>query len=110
MTDDDREAIADDPEIQAIVARMAAREAPDLATLRAICERIGYGRVMQAASSMWRERLAPDGLAGGEHTCGPCQSTLDRAGVESGLELLMAWETLSEDVRAEALRQVREGE
>lgn len=38
----------------------------------AICEAIGYGRTMQLAEQLWRNKLKADGLEGGEHTTGPC--------------------------------------
>lgn len=105
--------VDDDPKIQAefraAMARIERQQAPDLAALRRICEAIGYGRVMQATEAMWRERLTLEGLAGGEHTCGPCRSTLDRVGVRDSLELLLAWETLPEATRAAALAEVRRG-
>ncbi len=38
----------------------------------ALCEDIGYGRTMQLAEQLWRQKLMPDGMEGGEHTTGPC--------------------------------------
>lgn len=39
-------------------------------------ERIGYGRMMQLAEKLWRERLETDGLDGGEHAAYCCASFL----------------------------------
>ena len=33
---------------------------------------IGFGRTMQLAEECWREMLEEKGMAGGEHTTGPC--------------------------------------
>ena len=81
-----------------ILARLDAAEAPDIQLLRAICERIGYGRVMQATEQMWRERYP----GGGEHTTGPCRATLDKAGFRSNLDLLYAWERVPVDAQRAA--------
>lgn len=40
--------------------------------VREIGERIGYGRTMQLAEKLWREKLVEQGHPGGEHTTGPC--------------------------------------
>jgi hypothetical protein len=40
--------------------------------VRQLGDLIGYGRMMQLAEQVWRSKLEPDGLAGGEHTTGPC--------------------------------------
>lgn len=37
---------------------------------------IGYGRMMQLAEQEWRKLLARSGHAGGEHTTGPCASSM----------------------------------
>jgi uncharacterized membrane protein YccC len=42
--------------------------------VRALGERIGFGALMASASASWRQVLGPQ--AGGEHTAGPCQSTV----------------------------------
>ena len=40
--------------------------------VRQLGDLIGYGRMMQLAEQVWRKKLAPQGLEGGEHTTGPC--------------------------------------
>lgn len=40
--------------------------------VRQLGNEIGYGRMMQLAEQVWRKKLMADGLAGGEHTTGPC--------------------------------------
>lgn len=40
--------------------------------VRALGEMIGYGRMMQLAERIWREKAAAQGLAGSEITNGPC--------------------------------------
>ena len=37
-----------------------------------VCEEHGYGRVMQLAEQLWREKVTAEGFAGSEHTTGPC--------------------------------------
>lgn len=54
-------------------ADLAEERAPDEAkAVREIGERIGYGRIMQLAEKLWREKLIEQGHPGGEHTTGPC--------------------------------------
>ena len=81
----------------AAIKRIDSHERVDLHTLRAICERIGYGRVMQATEELWREKDP-----GGEHTVGPCRVTLDRAGFRDNMDLLLAWEKVPADVQQTA--------
>jgi hypothetical protein len=40
--------------------------------VRAIGGMFGYGRVMQLAEELWREKLKIHNMEGGEHTVGPC--------------------------------------
>lgn len=40
--------------------------------VRSLGDAIGYGRMMQLAERLWREKVTPDGHAGSEHTVGPC--------------------------------------
>ncbi len=49
--------------------RMAKEEE---SAVRELGDRIGYGRLMQLGEKLWREKLKPLGLEGGEHTTGPC--------------------------------------
>lgn len=44
--------------------------------VRAIGEAIGYGRTMQLCEQLWREKLTPHGMAGGEHATYCCASML----------------------------------
>ena len=54
--------------------------APEDAEVRAICERIGFGAVMGAASKTWADKCRETSMpAGGQHTAGPCEVTVDRA-------------------------------
>lgn len=44
--------------------------------VRNLCDVIGYGRAMQLAEILWRKKLEPQGIAGGEHTVGPCAALM----------------------------------
>jgi hypothetical protein len=44
--------------------------------VRALGDRIGYGALMSSASASWREKLAKEGIAGGEFVSGPCHGTV----------------------------------
>jgi hypothetical protein len=46
--------------------------------VRDLCEQIGYGRVMQLAEALWGAKLRAAGMAGGEHTVGPCAALMVR--------------------------------
>lgn len=46
--------------------------------VRAIGDRIGYGRLMQLAEEVWREKASAEGLHGSEHTTGPCAAFMVR--------------------------------
>ncbi len=60
---------------RAILDAFAAKSDEDL--VRALCDRIGYGRAMQLAEMLWRDRLFTDGLpVGGELTVGACAAML----------------------------------
>lgn len=37
-----------------------------------LADSIGYGRTMQLCEQLWREKLAPQGHEGGEHSVGCC--------------------------------------
>jgi hypothetical protein len=45
--------------------------APEDAEVERLCERIGYGAVMDAASRLWMKKTG-----GGAFVCGPCYDTL----------------------------------
>lgn len=51
---------------------MTARDQFEHQVVRFLGDQIGYGRTMQLAEEIWREKLTAQGLAGGEHTTGPC--------------------------------------
>lgn len=44
----------------------------DREAVRELCEAVGYGFVMHEAEKLWREKATSEGLAGSEHTTGPC--------------------------------------
>lgn len=50
------------------------------ALIQALGERVGFGRMMSAASSLWRQLLAKEGMAGGEFAVGPCIGGLVKCG------------------------------
>jgi hypothetical protein len=80
---------------------------PQVEAVRRIANSIGYGRLMNELSSMWRELLVPQGLAGGEFAVGVCQGSLERAGARDSLELLMAWEQVPLEQRTIAMAAAR---
>ena len=53
-------------------ARVLAMNAAEENMVRALGGSIGYGRIMQLAEQLWREKITPDGHEGAEHTTGPC--------------------------------------
>ena len=75
---------------RAILDALAAKSDEDL--VRALGDRIGYGRTMQLAEELWRERLPRDGLpVGGELTVGPCAAALVPCVCEREDRHLCAW-------------------
>jgi len=44
--------------------------------VRELGDRIGYGRLMQAAEEVWRDINRERGMPGAEHTVGPCAAVL----------------------------------
>ena len=56
--------------------RMDAEEAE----VRRLGDQIGYGRLMQAAESIWREKAIAQGTPGSEHTTGPCAALMVKCG------------------------------
>ncbi|MDP2131930.1 MAG: hypothetical protein U0995_08930 [Erythrobacter sp.] len=59
-----------------LAARVGIADAVIVVELRAMCDRHGYGNVMQSASVLWRQKLGD--MAGGEFVAGPCRSTVIR--------------------------------
>lgn len=51
--------------------------------VRAVGERIGYGRTMQLAEELWGQTLAEHGYpTGGQHTTGPCAALMVPCGCD----------------------------
>jgi hypothetical protein len=50
--------------------------APEDAAVRALCERIGYGAVMDSVARQWRSKSIRDGGGIGAFTTGPCVGTV----------------------------------
>jgi hypothetical protein len=46
------------------------------AKVQELGDKIGYGRIMQLAQELWRNKLALEGMAGGELTVGPCAAMM----------------------------------
>jgi hypothetical protein len=46
------------------------------AIVRALGDQIGYGNMMSIAEQEWRTKLDAQGMAGGEHTTGPCAALM----------------------------------
>lgn len=60
-------------DFETIRAAMASRIAAEEHAVRELGDRIGYGRIMQLAEKLWREKLIAQNLpGGGEITTGPC--------------------------------------
>lgn len=47
-------------------------------SVRQLGDAIGYGRLMQLAEHVWRNKLAAEGMEGGEITSGPCAAFMVR--------------------------------
>lgn len=56
--------------------RMDAEEA----AVKSLGDAIGYGRLMQAAETIWREKAVAQGTPGSEHTTGPCAALMVKCG------------------------------
>lgn len=63
-------------EFAAILKAQAPRLAAEEAAVAQIGDAIGYGRLMQAAETVWRRRAAEQGIQGSEHTVGPCAASM----------------------------------
>lgn len=48
------------------------------AEVRDLCERVGYGAVMDSAARQWRLKELPDGGGIGAHTTGPAVGSVQR--------------------------------
>lgn len=53
-------------------------EAPEDEEVGALGARLGYGAVMSAASRKWSQMFDHTKQAGSQHTCGPCEATVQR--------------------------------
>ena len=56
--------------------RQAPRIAAEEQAVERLGDEIGYGRLMQAAETVWRRKAIANGTPGGEHTTGPCASMM----------------------------------
>lgn len=55
-------------------------DAPEDVRVGKIGDEIGFGALMSAASKTWADRLRAGGDPGGsQHTCGPCEVTVQKA-------------------------------
>ena len=99
--------MSEDETYNDILRRMEIAQAPHIKKLHELCEVLGFGRVMQETERRWAEKEKAAGTPGGEFVYGPTRGSLNRMGLRSTLELLLAWETLPADVRDEALKRVR---
>lgn len=71
-----REAVMEAREVL-LLCRSREFAAPEDAEVKIIGSRLGFGALMDAASKLWRDKLAEDGWPeGGEFTVGPCRSTV----------------------------------
>ena len=55
------------------------RSAPEYAIVRRIGSEMGYGALMSAASASWAEMFDGTPQRGAQHTCGPCERTVEMA-------------------------------
>lgn len=56
---------------------LVAQREDEKRLVRELGDRIGYGRMMQLAERLWRQRLVEQGIpGGGEHSVGPCVAFL----------------------------------
>lgn len=76
---------------------MSSPEEQERAEVRRLGRRIGFGRLMQLAEQEWRHVLVSNGHGvGGEFVVGVCRATLEVRGMASSLELLEAYDRLTE--------------
>lgn len=73
MTDEDDAAAA----YAAVMAAQAPRLAAEEIEVERLGRAIGFGRLMQAAESVWRRVAIDNGTPGSEHTTGPCASMME---------------------------------
>jgi hypothetical protein len=65
--------------------RVDAIHAPEDPEVRALCERVGYGAVMDSAFRQWEIKLRAAGMWGGAHCPVACLGTLmDKPADEAG--------------------------
>ncbi len=84
----------------AVVERWKSIGDAEALAVRRLGDQIGYGRLMQLAEQEWRRKLEAQGLAGGEHTVGPCRATLAERGFETPLQLLDAYDATARQLAA----------
>jgi hypothetical protein len=68
----------EDDEYKAFMKRMEPIHRMEEDAVRALCEQLGYGRVMQLAEQTWREKSIAENFKGSEHTVGPCAAFMVR--------------------------------
>lgn len=54
--------------------------------VKALGDKIGYGRLMRLAQQCWREIAIAKGYSGTEFTCGPCAGLTVECGCSSGCD------------------------
>lgn len=72
----------DDDELEATFRKAAQQQGRlmrvEESAVRELGDRIGYGRLMQAAEDIWRKIAIQEGTPGSEHTRGPCAAFVVR--------------------------------
>lgn len=65
-------------EMQKIYEAMRPRLDAEERQVELLGDAIGYGRLMQAAETVWRRKAKANGTPGSEHTTGPCAAFMTR--------------------------------
>jgi hypothetical protein len=68
--------LRDDPEIQAVLDAQKPRIDAEERAVQQLGDQIGYGRLMQAAETVWRRINIAENRPGAEHTTGPCAASM----------------------------------
>lgn len=68
----DGERHLDDDYVKSMLQKMKPYNDSCKEAVRELGDRIGYGNMMHLAEQVWREKLIPQGLEGGEFAHGPC--------------------------------------
>ena len=64
----------DEETYRTVMAQQRPRLDAEEVAVEELGEAIGYGRLMQAAETVWRRKAIEQGISGSEHTTGPCAS------------------------------------